>query len=109
MYPQIYANRPAASVMSNILGPRPQIRYIRSNTLVGDTSDRQVVHKVNLNFLHSAELMCTSLADLILVGLLVRPHVSPLPHSSQHLPRRHDTRERLHRDMAWDTADRRVR
>ena len=46
MYPQIYANRPAAAIMSNILGPRPQLRYIRTNTLVGDTSSRQAVHKV---------------------------------------------------------------
>ena len=45
MYPQIYANRPAASVMANILGPRPQIRYIRTNTLVGNTPNRQAVHK----------------------------------------------------------------
>lgn len=45
MYPQIYANKPAASVMRNIFGPRPQIRYIRTNTLVGDTSERQKVHK----------------------------------------------------------------
>ena len=45
MYPQIYANKPAASVMANILGPRPQIRYIRTNTLVGNTDDRQAVHK----------------------------------------------------------------
>jgi hypothetical protein len=45
MYPQIYANRPAASVMANVLGPRPQIRYIRTNTLVGNTTDRQAVHK----------------------------------------------------------------
>lgn len=45
MFPQIYANKPAAAVMSNILGPRPQIRYIRTNTLVGNTEDRQAVHK----------------------------------------------------------------
>ena len=45
MFPQIYANRPAAAVMTNIFGPRPQLRYIRTNTLVGDTAGRQVVHK----------------------------------------------------------------
>jgi hypothetical protein len=45
MYPQIYANKPAAAVMANIFGPRPQIRYIRTNTLIGNTADRQVVHK----------------------------------------------------------------
>jgi hypothetical protein len=45
MYPQIYANKPAGAVMANIFGPRPQLRYIRTNTLVGNTSDRQVVHK----------------------------------------------------------------
>lgn len=45
MFPQIYANKPAAAVMSNIFGPRPQIRYIRTNTLVGNTAERQAVHK----------------------------------------------------------------
>ena len=45
MVPQIYANRPAGAVMANIFGPRPQLRYIRTNTLVGDTTDRQAVHK----------------------------------------------------------------
>lgn len=61
-FPSVYANRyvcsndfglvhnntslrPAGKVMANILGPRPQIRYIRSNTLVGKTAERQAVHK----------------------------------------------------------------
>ena len=43
MFPQIYANKPAGSVLANLLGPRPQLRYIRTNTLVGNTSERQNV------------------------------------------------------------------
>ena len=43
MFPQIYANKPAGAVLANILGPRPQLRYIRTNTLVRDTAERQNV------------------------------------------------------------------
>lgn len=45
MFPQIYANKPAGAVMKYLFGPRPQLRYIRTNTLVGDTQGRQKVHK----------------------------------------------------------------
>lgn len=45
MYPEIYANKPTATVLSNILGPRPELRYIRTNTLIGNTVNRQRVHK----------------------------------------------------------------
>ena len=34
-----------SSILSHILGPKPELRYIRSNTLVGNTTERQRVHK----------------------------------------------------------------
>ena len=43
MFPQVYANKAAGAVLANILGPRPQLRFIRTNTLVGNTSERQNV------------------------------------------------------------------
>ena len=45
LYPEIYANKPAAAVMTNIFGPQPELRYVRSNTLIGNTKERQKVHK----------------------------------------------------------------
>jgi ectoine hydroxylase-related dioxygenase (phytanoyl-CoA dioxygenase family) len=45
MYPEIYANRPTAAVLSHVLGPKPELRYIRTNTLIGNTVNRQRVHK----------------------------------------------------------------
>ena len=50
MDPQIYANKPAATVLAAILGPRPELRYIRSNTLLR-TSERQKIH-ADLRFRH---------------------------------------------------------
>lgn len=64
MYPQIYANKPAAQVMRNVLGPRPQLRYIRTNTLVGNTAERQKVHKdCRLSVLSLRPARCRALAD----------------------------------------------
>ncbi len=83
MYPQIYANRPAGAIMANILGPRPQIRYIRTNTLVGNTPSRQDVHKVSPP---SSPLVTHSLTNRSRTGLLIRSHVSSIPHGSQHQP-----------------------
>ena len=45
MFPEIYANKPAGAVMTNIFGPVPELRFVRSNTLIGNTSQRQRVHK----------------------------------------------------------------
>ncbi|WWC60943.1 uncharacterized protein I303_103519 [Kwoniella dejecticola CBS 10117] len=45
MFPQVYANKLAASVLSCVLGPQPELHYIRSNTLLGNTETRQKVHK----------------------------------------------------------------
>ena len=45
LFPEIYANKAAAKVMTNIFGPYPELRYVRSNTLIGNTSNRQKVHK----------------------------------------------------------------
>ncbi|WVQ95841.1 hypothetical protein IAU59_002940 [Kwoniella sp. CBS 9459] len=45
MFPQIYANKLAAAVLSGVLGPAPELHYIRSNTLLGNTTSRQRVHK----------------------------------------------------------------
>ncbi|WRT67707.1 uncharacterized protein IL334_004679 [Kwoniella shivajii] len=45
LFPQIYANKLASAVLSNVLGPQPELHYIRSNTLLGNTSSRQKVHK----------------------------------------------------------------
>jgi hypothetical protein len=45
LFPQIYANKPAGTILTQILGPSPELRYIRSNTLIGNTSTRQRVHK----------------------------------------------------------------
>lgn len=45
LFPQIYANKPAGTILTRVLGPHPELRYIRSNTLIGNTSTRQRVHK----------------------------------------------------------------
>ena len=45
LFPEIYANKPAAQVLSHVMGPRPELRYIRTNTLLGNTQSRQKVHK----------------------------------------------------------------
>ncbi|WWC89879.1 uncharacterized protein L201_004807 [Kwoniella dendrophila CBS 6074] len=45
MFQQIYGNKLATSVLSGVLGPEPELHYIRSNTLLGNTTSRQKVHK----------------------------------------------------------------
>ncbi|WWD01249.1 hypothetical protein V866_008191 [Kwoniella sp. B9012] len=45
LFPQIYANKLASAVLSSVLGPVPELHYIRSNTLLGNTTTRQKVHK----------------------------------------------------------------
>jgi hypothetical protein len=44
-FPEIYANKAAGTVLNSVLGPRPELRYVRSNTLVGNVGERQQVHK----------------------------------------------------------------
>lgn len=50
LYPEVYANKHATRVVSNILGPRPEVHFIRSNTLLA-TDERQLVH-ADLRFEH---------------------------------------------------------
>lgn len=46
----MYANKHGARIVSNILGPRPEVHFIRSNTLIA-TDERQMVH-ADLRFEH---------------------------------------------------------
>ncbi len=48
--PEIFANKHAAHVMSYILGPQPEVHFIRSNTLLKN-DDRQRVHS-DMRFEH---------------------------------------------------------
>ncbi|KAF4460867.1 phytanoyl- dioxygenase family [Fusarium albosuccineum] len=50
LFPEVYANKHATRVVSNILGPRPEAHFIRSNTLIA-TEERQMVH-ADLRFEH---------------------------------------------------------
>lgn len=45
MYPEIYANKATAAVLTHAFGPRPNLSYVRTNTLIGNTKERQRVHK----------------------------------------------------------------
>ena len=42
-FPEVYGNKHVVRIISNILGPRPEVHFIRSNTLLA-TQDRQLVH-----------------------------------------------------------------
>ncbi|PGG94956.1 hypothetical protein AJ80_10076 [Polytolypa hystricis UAMH7299] len=44
MYPSIWANPFAASVLSALIGPHPQVIYVNGNTALGHSSKRQDVH-----------------------------------------------------------------
>ncbi|CAI6099415.1 unnamed protein product [Clonostachys chloroleuca] len=48
--PQIFANKQAAKIISYILGPQPEVHFLRSNTLL-NTNDRQRVHS-DMRFEH---------------------------------------------------------
>lgn len=50
LYPEIFANKHAARVISYILGPKPEIHFLRSNTLLNN-DDRQRVHS-DMRFEH---------------------------------------------------------
>lgn len=53
MYPSIWANGPASSLISSILGPSPHVNYVNGNTaLPGYTGARQSVH-ADLTFNHA--------------------------------------------------------
>lgn len=50
LFPEIYANKHATRVISNIIGPKPEVHFIRTNTLLA-TQERQHVH-ADLRFEH---------------------------------------------------------
>lgn len=50
--PEIFANKHAARLISYILGPQPEVHFLRSNTLLKN-DDRQRVHS-DLRFEHPA-------------------------------------------------------
>ncbi|SPO01724.1 uncharacterized protein DNG_04397 [Cephalotrichum gorgonifer] len=50
LFPEVYANKHGARIISNILGPRPEIHFIRTNTLLA-TDERQMVHS-DIRFEH---------------------------------------------------------
>ncbi len=46
----MYANKHGARIVSNVLGPNPEVHFIRSNTLLA-TDERQMVHS-DIRFEH---------------------------------------------------------
>lgn len=50
LFPEVYANKHGARIVSNILGPAPEVHFIRSNTLLA-TDERQHVH-ADIRFEH---------------------------------------------------------
>ncbi|KEZ42158.1 hypothetical protein SAPIO_CDS6212 [Scedosporium apiospermum] len=50
LFPEVYANKHGTRIISNILGPRPEVHFIRSNTLLA-TQERQMVH-ADIRFEH---------------------------------------------------------
>lgn len=50
LYPEVYANKHGARIVSNILGPKPEVHFMRSNTLLA-TDERQLVHS-DIRFEH---------------------------------------------------------
>ncbi|TPX16156.1 uncharacterized protein E0L32_004151 [Thyridium curvatum] len=50
LFPEVFANKHAAQVISYILGPRPEVHFLRSNTLLKN-DDRQRVHS-DMRFEH---------------------------------------------------------
>jgi hypothetical protein len=50
LFPEVYANKHGARIVSNILGPRPEVHFIRTNTLLA-TDERQQVH-ADIRFEH---------------------------------------------------------
>lgn len=50
LFPEVYANKHTARIISNILGPQPEVHFIRSNTLLA-TDERQLVH-ADIRFEH---------------------------------------------------------
>lgn len=53
MYTDIWANKPASALISNILGPNPKINYVNGNTALGGFNGaRQIVH-ADLSYNHA--------------------------------------------------------
>ena len=50
LFPEVYANKHGTRIISNILGPKPEVHFIRSNTLIG-TDERQLV-RADIRFEH---------------------------------------------------------
>lgn len=50
LFPEVYANKHGVRIISNILGPYPEVHFIRSNTLLA-TNERQQVH-ADIQFEH---------------------------------------------------------
>src|SRR5688572_9468702 len=50
LLPEIFANKHAARIISCILGPQPEVHFLRSNTLLNN-DDRQRVHS-DMRFEH---------------------------------------------------------
>ncbi|CAL5873496.1 uncharacterized protein PFLUO_LOCUS7775 [Penicillium psychrofluorescens] len=50
LHPEIFANKHAAQLISCILGPKPEVHFLRSNTLLNN-NDRQRVHS-DMRFEH---------------------------------------------------------
>lgn len=56
MYEHVWANKPAATVLSSLLGPRPTVTYINGNTALGGFNGaRQRIH-ADLTFNHALRL-----------------------------------------------------
>lgn len=51
LFPEVYANKHGARIVSSILGPRPEVHFIRSNTLLPSAEERQLVH-ADIRFEH---------------------------------------------------------
>jgi hypothetical protein len=49
LFPEVYANKHGARIVSNILGPKPEVHFIRSNTLIAtDERSRSLLRRLDL-------------------------------------------------------------
>ncbi|KAL1852833.1 hypothetical protein VTK73DRAFT_9125 [Phialemonium thermophilum] len=58
MAPEIFANKHAARIISYILGPKPEVHFMRSNTLL-QNDDRQGVHS-DMRFEHPSHVFAVT-------------------------------------------------
>ena len=56
MLPEFYANRITTTILASVLGPEPELRYIRANVLVS-TQTRQNVH-ADVRFVYPSHPFC---------------------------------------------------